>query len=32
VVDDFNTDGYTAITIEGGTYTPPSANGLQLIG
>jgi hypothetical protein len=32
VVDDFNTDGTTNITIAGGTYTPPNGNGLQLIG
>jgi hypothetical protein len=32
VVDDFNTDGTTNITIAGGSYSPPGANGLQLIG
>jgi hypothetical protein len=32
VVDDFNTDGTTNITIAGGNYTPPGGNHLQLIG
>jgi hypothetical protein len=32
VVDDFNTDGTTDITIAGGSYTPPGGNHLQLIG
>jgi hypothetical protein len=32
VVDDFNTDGATTITIVGGSYTPSGINGLSLIG